>query len=135
MASCAKSDGVDIILSRSNFQFLSNSILFIFSSHAILTVSKFELLYSGGHNPSYMYRLIADYYSADDLVVQRRIASGNWAQIAFVYYILGKFPLLIEFAKGVQIFTIMEVCYVKHESRYLSVDLLPKKWEWSLYSC
>ncbi|MBA0808789.1 hypothetical protein Gohar_024500, partial [Gossypium harknessii] len=24
-------------------------------------------LYSGGHNPSYMYRLIADYYSADDL--------------------------------------------------------------------
>ncbi|XP_059444526.1 uncharacterized protein LOC132176356 [Corylus avellana] len=27
---------------------------------------------TGGHNPSYMYRLIADYYSADDLVVQRR---------------------------------------------------------------
>ncbi|XP_010547127.1 PREDICTED: translation initiation factor eIF-2B subunit beta isoform X2 [Tarenaya hassleriana] len=24
---------------------------------------------TGGHNPSYMYRLIADYYSADDLVV------------------------------------------------------------------
>ncbi|RVW26063.1 Translation initiation factor eIF-2B subunit beta [Vitis vinifera] len=32
---------------------------------------------TGGHNPSYMYRLIADYYSADDLVVQRRPASGN----------------------------------------------------------
>lgn len=30
---------------------------------------------TGGHNPSYMYRLIADYYSADDLVVQRRPAS------------------------------------------------------------
>ncbi|CAI9101467.1 OLC1v1038800C1 [Oldenlandia corymbosa var. corymbosa] len=30
---------------------------------------------TGGHNPSYMYRLIADYYSADDLVVQRRSAS------------------------------------------------------------
>lgn len=26
---------------------------------------------TGGHNPSYVYRLIADYYSADDLVVQR----------------------------------------------------------------
>ncbi|XP_059651978.1 uncharacterized protein LOC132299411 [Cornus florida] len=25
---------------------------------------------TGGHNPSYMYRLIADYYSADDMVVQ-----------------------------------------------------------------
>ena len=25
--------------------------------------------YRGGHNPSYMYRLIADYYSADDLVM------------------------------------------------------------------
>ncbi|KAJ4893087.1 NagB/RpiA/CoA transferase-like superfamily protein [Raphanus sativus] len=24
---------------------------------------------TGGHNPSYMYRLIADYYSADDLVM------------------------------------------------------------------
>ncbi|GAB4827401.1 hypothetical protein Ancab_034286 [Ancistrocladus abbreviatus] len=32
---------------------------------------------TGGHNPSYMYRLIADYYSADDLVIQRRPASGN----------------------------------------------------------
>ncbi|GAV80326.1 IF-2B domain-containing protein [Cephalotus follicularis] len=32
---------------------------------------------TGGHNPSYMYRLIADYYSADDLVVQRRPASEN----------------------------------------------------------
>nr|GMD29703.1 translation initiation factor eIF-2B subunit beta [Ipomoea batatas] len=30
---------------------------------------------TGGHNPSYMYRLIADYYSADDLVVQQRAAS------------------------------------------------------------
>ncbi|EPS72914.1 hypothetical protein M569_01835 [Genlisea aurea] len=27
---------------------------------------------TGGHNPSYMYRLIADYYSADDLVLQWR---------------------------------------------------------------
>eukprot|EP00262_Sarcandra_glabra_P014503 TRINITY_DN4265_c0_g1_i1.p1 TRINITY_DN4265_c0_g1~~TRINITY_DN4265_c0_g1_i1.p1 ORF type:complete len:419 (+),score=98.74 TRINITY_DN4265_c0_g1_i1:196-1452(+) len=27
---------------------------------------------TGGHNPSYMYRLIADYYSADDFVVERR---------------------------------------------------------------
>ena len=26
---------------------------------------------SGGHNSSYMYRLIADYYSADDLVIKR----------------------------------------------------------------
>ncbi|XP_011000545.1 PREDICTED: translation initiation factor eIF-2B subunit beta-like [Populus euphratica] len=32
---------------------------------------------TGGHNPSYMYRLIADYYSADDLVVRRRNALGN----------------------------------------------------------
>ncbi|KAJ4826419.1 hypothetical protein Tsubulata_036689 [Turnera subulata] len=32
---------------------------------------------TGGHNPSYMYRLIADYYSADDLVVRKRPASGN----------------------------------------------------------
>lgn len=30
---------------------------------------------TGGHNPSYMYRLIADYYSANDLVLQRRSAS------------------------------------------------------------
>ncbi|XP_022685439.1 translation initiation factor eIF-2B subunit beta [Setaria italica] len=27
---------------------------------------------TGGHSPSYMYRLIAEYYSADDLVVQRK---------------------------------------------------------------
>ncbi|KAF6142200.1 hypothetical protein GIB67_037118 [Kingdonia uniflora] len=32
---------------------------------------------TGGHNPSYMYRLIADYYSADDFVMQRKIASRN----------------------------------------------------------
>ncbi|XP_043714281.1 translation initiation factor eIF-2B subunit beta [Telopea speciosissima] len=32
---------------------------------------------TGGHPPSYMYRLIADYYSADDFVVQKRPASGN----------------------------------------------------------
>ncbi|KAM1263436.1 hypothetical protein FF1_028415 [Malus domestica] len=32
---------------------------------------------TGGHNPSYVYRLIADYYSADDLVVQRRPAMGS----------------------------------------------------------
>ncbi|KAE8666558.1 Translation initiation factor eIF-2B subunit beta [Hibiscus syriacus] len=32
---------------------------------------------TGGHNPSYMYRLIADYYSADDLDLQRRATSGN----------------------------------------------------------
>ncbi|MBA0692321.1 hypothetical protein Goari_009892, partial [Gossypium aridum] len=32
---------------------------------------------TGGHNPSYMYRLIADYYSADDLVLERRSTSGN----------------------------------------------------------
>ncbi|XVF82148.1 hypothetical protein PTKIN_Ptkin16aG0021600 [Pterospermum kingtungense] len=32
---------------------------------------------TGGHNPSYMYRLIADYYSADDLVLQGRRTSGN----------------------------------------------------------
>ncbi|KAI3821343.1 hypothetical protein L1987_08909 [Smallanthus sonchifolius] len=30
---------------------------------------------TGGHNPSYMYRLIADYYSADDLVLQQRPTS------------------------------------------------------------
>ncbi|EYU38271.1 hypothetical protein ABFS82_02G111800 [Erythranthe guttata] len=30
---------------------------------------------TGGHNPSYMYRLIADYYSADDVVVKRKSAS------------------------------------------------------------
>ncbi|KAG0469895.1 hypothetical protein HPP92_015980 [Vanilla planifolia] len=30
---------------------------------------------TGGHSPSYMYRLIADYYSADDFVVQRRTSS------------------------------------------------------------
>ncbi|KAK1370489.1 Translation initiation factor eIF-2B subunit beta [Heracleum sosnowskyi] len=30
---------------------------------------------TGGHNPSYMYRLIADYYSADDLVIKRRPTS------------------------------------------------------------
>ncbi|CAL0320093.1 unnamed protein product [Lupinus luteus] len=32
---------------------------------------------TGGHNPSYMYKLIADYYSADDLVVKRRAVTGN----------------------------------------------------------
>ncbi|KAH7548539.1 hypothetical protein JRO89_XS14G0159100 [Xanthoceras sorbifolium] len=32
---------------------------------------------TGGHNPSYMYRLIADYYSADDLVIQRKPTTGN----------------------------------------------------------
>nr|DAD29398.1 TPA_asm: hypothetical protein HUJ06_030866 [Nelumbo nucifera] len=32
---------------------------------------------TGGHNPSYMYRLIADYYSAEDLSLQQRPASGN----------------------------------------------------------
>ncbi|KAL5578814.1 hypothetical protein UlMin_011256 [Ulmus minor] len=32
---------------------------------------------AGGYNPSYMYQLIADYYSADDLVVQRRTATGS----------------------------------------------------------
>ncbi|KAK8921894.1 hypothetical protein KSP39_PZI020525 [Platanthera zijinensis] len=30
---------------------------------------------TGGHSPSYMYRLIADYYSTDDFVVERRIKS------------------------------------------------------------
>ncbi|KAM7472630.1 hypothetical protein LguiA_010813 [Lonicera macranthoides] len=30
---------------------------------------------TGGHNPSYMYRLIADYYSADDLVLQQKPVS------------------------------------------------------------
>ncbi|KAK8970802.1 hypothetical protein KSP40_PGU008794 [Platanthera guangdongensis] len=30
---------------------------------------------TGGHSPSYMYRLIADYYSSDDFVVERRIKS------------------------------------------------------------
>ncbi|KAL3829793.1 hypothetical protein ACJIZ3_018595 [Penstemon smallii] len=30
---------------------------------------------TGGHNPSYMYRLIADYYSADDIVVRPKSAS------------------------------------------------------------
>ncbi|TKY49690.1 Translation initiation factor eIF-2B subunit beta [Spatholobus suberectus] len=32
---------------------------------------------TGGHNPSYMYRLIADYYSADDLVVKQRPTTGS----------------------------------------------------------
>ncbi|KAK4748954.1 hypothetical protein SAY87_015540 [Trapa incisa] len=32
---------------------------------------------TGGHNPSYMYRLIADYYSADDLVLQRKAAPST----------------------------------------------------------
>ncbi|KAK4271154.1 hypothetical protein QN277_019889 [Acacia crassicarpa] len=32
---------------------------------------------TGGHNPSYMYRLIADYYSADDLVVKGRTTAGS----------------------------------------------------------
>ncbi|KAL2478388.1 NagB/RpiA/CoA transferase-like superfamily protein [Forsythia ovata] len=30
---------------------------------------------TGGHNPSYMYRLLTDYYSPDDLVVRRRSTS------------------------------------------------------------
>ncbi|KAI0495698.1 hypothetical protein KFK09_022001 [Dendrobium nobile] len=30
---------------------------------------------TGGHSPSYIYRLIADYYSADDFVVRRRSTS------------------------------------------------------------
>ncbi|KAG8088482.1 hypothetical protein GUJ93_ZPchr0010g8638 [Zizania palustris] len=30
---------------------------------------------TGGHSPSYMYRLIAEYYSADDLVVRRKSTS------------------------------------------------------------
>ncbi|KAI4333012.1 hypothetical protein L6164_017869 [Bauhinia variegata] len=32
---------------------------------------------TGGHNPSYMYRLIADYYSADDLVVKGKPVTGS----------------------------------------------------------
>ncbi|XP_074274980.1 uncharacterized protein LOC141599011 [Silene latifolia] len=32
---------------------------------------------TGGHNPSYMYRLIADYYSADDMVIQGKQAAVN----------------------------------------------------------
>ncbi|MQL91828.1 hypothetical protein Taro_024447 [Colocasia esculenta] len=32
---------------------------------------------TGGHKPSYIYQLIADYYSADDIVVQRKTTSGN----------------------------------------------------------
>ncbi|KAG2372542.1 uncharacterized protein HKW66_Vig0205890 [Vigna angularis] len=32
---------------------------------------------TGGHNPSYMYRLIADYYSAADLVLKQRPITGN----------------------------------------------------------
>ncbi|XP_014500195.1 translation initiation factor eIF-2B subunit beta [Vigna radiata var. radiata] len=32
---------------------------------------------TGGHNPSYMYRLIADYYSAADLVLKQRPTTGN----------------------------------------------------------
>ncbi|XP_054804377.1 uncharacterized protein LOC129307442 isoform X1 [Prosopis cineraria] len=32
---------------------------------------------TGGHNPSYMYRLIADYYSADDLVVKGGTIAGS----------------------------------------------------------
>ncbi|KAM7265017.1 hypothetical protein ACFE04_002700 [Oxalis oulophora] len=32
---------------------------------------------TGGHIPSYVYRLIADYYSADDLVVEGKPISGN----------------------------------------------------------
>ncbi|CAJ1958997.1 unnamed protein product [Sphenostylis stenocarpa] len=32
---------------------------------------------TGGHNPSYMYRLIADYYSADDLVMKQKPTTGN----------------------------------------------------------
>ncbi|XP_028788138.1 translation initiation factor eIF-2B subunit beta isoform X2 [Neltuma alba] len=32
---------------------------------------------TGGHNPSYMYRLIADYYTADDLVVKARTTAGS----------------------------------------------------------
>ncbi|XP_047309131.1 translation initiation factor eIF-2B subunit beta [Impatiens glandulifera] len=32
---------------------------------------------TGGHNPSYIYRLIADYYSAEDLVLQRRPISSS----------------------------------------------------------
>ncbi|KAF2913421.1 translation initiation factor eIF-2B subunit beta isoform X1 [Oryza sativa Japonica Group] len=31
---------------------------------------------TGGHSPSYMYRLIAEYYSADDLVVRRKSTSS-----------------------------------------------------------
>ena len=31
----------------------------------------------GGHNSSYMYRLISDYYSADDLVIKRRLSTGS----------------------------------------------------------
>lgn len=32
---------------------------------------------TGGHNPSYMYRLIGEYYSADDMDLQRQSASRN----------------------------------------------------------
>jgi len=52
-------------------------ISFLFCTH--LTGNK--LLLRGGHNPSYMYRLIADYYSADDLVVKRRPITGSWVQL------------------------------------------------------
>ncbi|KAL2337152.1 hypothetical protein Fmac_011598 [Flemingia macrophylla] len=32
---------------------------------------------TGGHNASYMYRLISDYYSANDLVIKQTPATGN----------------------------------------------------------
>ena len=86
-----------------------------------------------------MYRLIADYYSADDLVVRRRVALGNWAQVTFVYNIICKFPHSccfvngrIEFAKYIQIFTMKKVCYLKHKSCYLSCSLSLNKLKWNL---
>ncbi|KMZ67229.1 S-methyl-5-thioribose-1-phosphate isomerase [Zostera marina] len=30
---------------------------------------------TGGHNPSYIYRLISDYYSPEDFVLQRNLVS------------------------------------------------------------
>jgi len=72
-----KISSTSLLTWESNFFFIStweskciNLLLFL---HFLVS----ELL-SGGHNPSYMYRLIADYYSADDLVVKQRPTTGNW---------------------------------------------------------
>ncbi|KAF5204403.1 Translation initiation factor eif-2b subunit beta [Thalictrum thalictroides] len=41
----------------------------------VVVAGSHKLCPLGGHNPSYMYRLIADYYSADDFVVARKSAA------------------------------------------------------------
>lgn len=65
-----------MFLAFNNFLLLSHSILyliwtsFLSYSEAFQLTSSFVVLCRGGHNPSYVYRLITEYYSPEDYVLQ-----------------------------------------------------------------